>query len=74
MTGSEVLFCGTEDRGNHPGGGSEGGDGRSMNVYLMVAGGIFAIGAIAEKSEKKSRRMLAGFAICVIGLVALQIL
>lgn len=45
-----------------------------MNVYLMVAGGIFAIGAIAEKSEKKARHMLAGFAVCVIGLVALQIL
>lgn len=45
-----------------------------MNVYLMVAGGVFAIGAIAEKSERKARNMLAGFTVCVIGLVALQIL
>lgn len=45
-----------------------------MNVYLMVAGGVFAIGAIAEKNVIKSMCMLAGFAMCVIGLVALQIL
>lgn len=45
-----------------------------MNVYLMVVGGVFAIGAIAEKSKEKARYMLAGFAVCVIGLVALQIL
>lgn len=45
-----------------------------MKVYLMVAGGVFAIGAIAEKSKEKARYMLAGFTVCVIGLVALQIL
>lgn len=45
-----------------------------MNVYLMVAGGIFAIGVIAEKSERKAKNMLVGFAVCVAGLVALQIL
>lgn len=45
-----------------------------MNIFLMVTGGIFGIGAIAEKNVIKSKCMLAGFAVCVIGLVALQIL
>ena len=40
----------------------------------MVIGGIFAMGAVADKESKKQKIMLAGFAICVIGLVALQIL
>lgn len=45
-----------------------------MKIFLMIVGGIFTLGAIAEKNEKKQRCMLAGFGICVIGLVALQIL
>lgn len=45
-----------------------------MNVYLIVAGSVFAIGAIAEKNAIKSRSMLAGFIVCVIGIVAMQIL
>ena len=45
-----------------------------MNIFLMIAGGIFGIGAIAEKHEKKCKCMLAGFTVCVIGLVVLQIL
>lgn len=35
-----------------------------MNIFLMVAGGIFGIGVIAEKHEKKCKCMLAGFTVC----------
>lgn len=45
-----------------------------MSVFLMVIGGAFALAVIAEQSEKRQKHVLAGFAICVIGLIALQIL
>lgn len=45
-----------------------------MKIFLMIVGGVFALGAIAEKNVIKSACMTVGFIVCVIGLVALQIL
>lgn len=45
----------------------------ATRVTLIVLTAIFSIGVIAEKNGKVANRMLAGTAICVAGLVVLQV-
>lgn len=50
--------------------------GRGMmatRVTLIIMVVLFGIGVLAEKNDKVAYRLLAGLAICVAGLVVLQI-
>lgn len=42
-------------------------------VVLIVLAVLFGIGVLAEKNNKVAYRLLAGLAICIAGLVVLQI-
>jgi hypothetical protein len=42
-------------------------------IALIILVVVFGIGVVAEKNEKVAYRLLAGLAICIAGLVALQI-
>ena len=45
----------------------------ATRVTLIVLTAIFSIGVMAEKNGKVANRMLACTAICVAGLVVLQV-
>lgn len=45
----------------------------ATKVVLIILVVVFGIGVVAEKNEKVAYRLLAGLAICIAELVALQI-
>lgn len=45
----------------------------ATSVALIIMVVLFGIGVLAEKNNKVAYRLLAGLAICIAGLVVLQI-
>lgn len=45
----------------------------ATKVVLIIMAALFGIGVLAEKNDKVAYRLLAGLAICIAGLVVLQI-
>lgn len=45
----------------------------ATKVVLIIMVVLFGIGVLAEKNDKVAHRLLAGLAICIAGLVVLQI-
>lgn len=45
----------------------------AANVALIILVVLFGTGVLAEKNNKVAYRLLAGLAICIAGLVVLQI-
>ena len=46
---------------------------KAINVVLIILVVLFGIGVLAEKDKEVAYRLLAGLAICIAGLVVLQI-
>lgn len=45
----------------------------ATKAVLIIMAVLFGIGVLAEKNNKVAYRLLVGLAICIVGLVVLQI-